>query len=42
MVGKIPPPPPGGVIPGMDYLPFHILSNSISIISPGGNQTRDG
>ena len=24
----------GGIKPGMDNLPFHILSNSISIISP--------
>ena len=35
MVGKIPPPHlQGGIKPGMDNLPFHILSNSISIISP--------
>ena len=34
-VGKIPSSPPLGVIkPGMDNLPFHVLSNSISIISP--------
>ena len=47
---RLPPPPPGGgggIKPGMDNLPFHVLSNSISIISspppaPGGNQTRDG
>ena len=35
----------GGIEPGMDNLPFHVLSNSISIIHPppvgGGNQTRD-
>ena len=30
-VGKI--PLPGGIKPGMDNLPFHILLNSISIIS---------
>ena len=40
-------PPPGGIKPGMDNLPFHVLSNSILIIPPpppfmGGNQTRDG
>ena len=32
-----PPPPPtleGGIKPGLDNLPFHDLSNSISIISP--------
>ena len=30
------PPPPlqGGIKPGMDNLPFHVLSNSISIIPP--------
>ena len=33
MVGKI-PPLQGGIKPGMDNLPFHVLSNSISIISP--------
>ena len=31
-VGKI--PPPGGIKPGMDNLPFHVLSNSILIIPP--------
>ena len=29
-----PPPPTGGIKLGMDNLPFHSLSNSISIISP--------
>ena len=28
-----PPPPGGGIKPGIDNLPFHILLNSISIIS---------
>ena len=31
-VGKI--PPPGGIKPGMENLPFHVLSNSILIIPP--------
>ena len=30
----LPPPTQGGIKPGMDNLPFHSLSNSISIISP--------
>ena len=29
-----PPPLQGGIKPGMDNLPFHVLSNSISIIPP--------
>ena len=30
----LPPPPTGGIKPGIDNLPFHVLSNSISIIPP--------
>ena len=31
---RFPPTSRGGIKPGMDNLPFHVLSNSISIISP--------
>ena len=41
------PPLQGGIEPGMDNLPFHVLSNSISIIPPppvggGGGGIKPG